>query len=222
MFDMTALLDKLVPEDDGPSPLTRRKMTVATLNGDGTVDLVSGGVTIPSVSRLTSAPVWVGAQVQVITHLGALLVLGPTDSAASPGVDYTPTLTALTTPPALGTGGSVTGKYWREGGMARVAIRVVWGTAGVSPGAGEYRLTLPIAASGSLTASTGLGNGHPIGTATMRNAATAGSSTGGFAQLATSTSILILAPGGGSVGAANPWAWAVNDRINLLLNYPVA
>lgn len=222
MFDMTSFLDKLVPEDDGPSPLTRRKMTVSALNADGTVDLVSGGVTIPGVAKLISASVWVGAQVQVVSHLGSLLVLGPTNGASSPGVAFTPALTATTTAPTLGTGGGTSGHYWREGSTVRVAERVVWGTAGVNAGSGDYRFSLPVAASGSLTASSGLGDGHPIGTATLRNNTTPGNSTGGIVQLVTSTTALILVPAGGAVGAAVPWAWGANFRINLMLSYPVA
>lgn len=79
MIDITRLLDRLAPEVDGASALRLRTMTVAAINVDETVDLTSGSTTIPDVSRLDSAPVAVGSPVQVLTGLGQMLVLGPTN-----------------------------------------------------------------------------------------------------------------------------------------------
>jgi hypothetical protein len=60
---------------------------------------------------------------------------------------YTPTLTATTTSPNLGSGSVVRGKYTRgAGGMVHVAWRIAFGTTGTASGTGQYLVSLPIAA----------------------------------------------------------------------------
>lgn len=76
MIDYTRLLGKLQPEKDGESPVYLRTMTVAAVNGDGSVNLTTSGVTITNVGRLSSATVSVGNQVQVLVGRGVALVLG--------------------------------------------------------------------------------------------------------------------------------------------------
>lgn len=75
-LDYTNILKKLVPEEDGEPSLHLRTMTVAVVNGDGTVDLTTSGVTVPSVARLSSASVSIGNQVQVLVGRGVMLILG--------------------------------------------------------------------------------------------------------------------------------------------------
>lgn len=79
MVDYTKLLDKLAPQPDGSSAIRLRTMVISAVNADGTVDLTSGAATIPDVSRLDSAPAVAGDSVQVLTGLGQMLVLGPTN-----------------------------------------------------------------------------------------------------------------------------------------------
>jgi hypothetical protein len=134
---------------------------------------------------------------------------------------WTPALTATTTSPTLGTGGSSTGVWWREGKFIYATARFVFGTAGVAAGAGDYRISLPVAASASIVGSGALGDAPPTGTATMRDASAIGTSQGAIAQLVSATSALLLVNAGGVVGAAAPWVWALNDRINCAFVYPI-
>jgi hypothetical protein len=76
-IDFTRLINKINPEPDGTPTVALRTMVVATVNGDGTVNLTSSGVTIPNVARLASSSVSVGNRVQVLSARGVLLVLGP-------------------------------------------------------------------------------------------------------------------------------------------------
>lgn len=86
MIDFTKILKDIVPDSDGPGEVYRRKMVVAVVNGDNTVDLTSSGVTIPSVPVLAGAQLTVGSNVQVITERGALLVLGKVGAPVAPAV----------------------------------------------------------------------------------------------------------------------------------------
>lgn len=63
---------------------------------------------------------------------------------------YTPTFSATTTPPTLGTGGSTSGRYMRLGDLVFVWISVTFGSSGVDAGSGTYTLSLPV------TATTGI------------------------------------------------------------------
>jgi hypothetical protein len=108
MFDVTNVLKKIVPEDDGPGKVVRRKFTVAAINGDNTVNITDGaGVTTPNVPVLAGAQLIVGSKVQVLSERGAMLVLGKVGAAIAPPTTLpyarvtfgTPTLTtgAVTT-----------------------------------------------------------------------------------------------------------------------------
>jgi hypothetical protein len=55
----------------------------------------------------------------------------------------------------------------------------------------------------------------------MRDASAIGTSQGAIAQLVSATSALLLVNAGGVVGAAAPWIWALNDRINCAFVYPI-
>lgn len=57
---------------------------------------------------------------------------------------YTPTLTAITTPPTLGTGSSAVGYYKRLGRWVRGKAVITFGTSGVVAGSGYYGLLLPV------------------------------------------------------------------------------
>lgn len=61
---------------------------------------------------------------------------------------YTPTLTATTTNPNLGSGTTLarTGYYTRVGRTIHATVYVRAGDTGVSPGTGNYRISLPVAA----------------------------------------------------------------------------
>jgi len=58
---------------------------------------------------------------------------------------YTPAFTASTTNPNLGSGGALEGRYVRQGNLITWQASVGTGGTGVTAGAGEYRITLPVA-----------------------------------------------------------------------------
>lgn len=60
----------------------------------------------------------------------------------TPWLAYTPTLTGATSNPSLGTGGTVTGSYRREGTTLYFRGKVTFGTGG-GGGSGGYRVSLP-------------------------------------------------------------------------------
>jgi hypothetical protein len=64
---------------------------------------------------------------------------------------FTPVLSAVTTPPSLGTLGSVEGDYTVEGGRCRWAATIVFNGSSVSAGSGAYRVLLPVAPKASIT-----------------------------------------------------------------------
>lgn len=71
-------------------------------------------------------------------------------NAAFPlGVDawtsYTPTLTASTTNPTLGSGSTQAGAYTRIGRIIIGRARIQFGTSGVAVGSGTYRISIPVA-----------------------------------------------------------------------------
>lgn len=57
---------------------------------------------------------------------------------------YTPTLTASTTNPTLGSGSSATGYYKRLGHRVEGYATIQFGSAGVAAGSGYYGLLLPV------------------------------------------------------------------------------
>ncbi len=60
-------------------------------------------------------------------------------------VSYTPALTATTTNPTLGTGSTTNGSYLQIGKDVTGSAEIVWGTAGVAAGTGNYNISLPVA-----------------------------------------------------------------------------
>jgi hypothetical protein len=115
-IDYTKLLNKIVPMPDGEPPVTLRAMKVDSVNADGTLDLsvpgyTSGDVTvpptvIPSVFRLSSAYVAAGDVVQILTHRGSMLVLGPVGGLV-PGQRIASMTPRTTTPAAVTTAETV-------------------------------------------------------------------------------------------------------------------
>lgn len=69
---------------------------------------------------------------------------------------YTPSLTAATSNPVLGTGGSTAGRFILIGKLLFVQMSVTFGTSGVSEGSGTYLLSLPVSIT---TAATNRGFG---------------------------------------------------------------
>ena len=85
-IDFTSLLDKLQPDPGGESTLRMRTGTVSAVNANGTLDItMSSGVVVPGVPKLATAYAPVGANVQMISQRGGLLVIGAVGSGAAGG-----------------------------------------------------------------------------------------------------------------------------------------
>ena len=133
-------------------------------------------------------------------------------------VTYTPTLTASTSNPTLGTGSSVSGRYWRDGKFCQVQATVSFGTSGVAAGSGIYRISLPFTASAS--------NQTAVGTWTGYDSSAAGG-VGGWCNIAASTAYVTVVYNSdtfftSSVTNALPWTWAASDSISLSLAFETA
>lgn len=74
-MDPYRTLQMLLSKTDGESPVRHRSAVVAVVNGDRTVNLTMGGLTVANVSTLGGF-FSVGEVVQVIAWAGDLLVLG--------------------------------------------------------------------------------------------------------------------------------------------------
>jgi len=76
---------------------------------------------------------------------------------------WTPTLTASTTNPSLGSGGfyQVTGRYMRLGSLVIGYALMIAGNTGVSAGSGTYRFPLPVTPAG---ANIQIGTGYTTAT----------------------------------------------------------
>lgn len=83
MIDYTKLIEKIVPEQDGPSPVHLRKATVIAVGSD-TADITLSGVTVEDVDVLGGAQLEVGSLVQVLTGRGVMLILGKAGAPVTP------------------------------------------------------------------------------------------------------------------------------------------
>lgn len=75
-----------------------------------------------------------------------------------PWTTYTPTLTATTTNPTLGTGSVSTGRYMAAGKLIIAQYKIAFGTSGTAAGSGSYLIALPVAPSG-FASNAVIGNG---------------------------------------------------------------
>lgn len=133
---------------------------------------------------------------------------------------YTPTLTASTTNPTLGSGAVQSGAYYRTGRMAEVWVRIRFGTSGTAAGAGTYFVSLPISAdTTNLNAATS-SLGSAIGAGHLRDNDTASNDRPFDVALASATTAVLVVTGG--TVAAGTIPWAAEDQITFHAIYPAA
>ena len=137
-------------------------------------------------------------------------------AAFSSWAAWTPTLTATTTNPTLGTGGSATGRYVQNPDKTVNASGIIlFGSSGVAAGSGEYLIALPVARNASAI-------GQVMGTAVLYD-----DSAGKFMPcamyLSDSTHARIAndsySVAGLIVSNSVPQVWAANDAIIFTLMY---
>lgn len=129
---------------------------------------------------------------------------------------YTPTLTAVTTNPTLGTGGSASGRYTMYGGkFVTCHGTIAFGTSGANAGSGQYLIALPFAASSAIT-----GGVPSVGSGLIRCAGST-AIVNFFASSGSSTMAAITVAGGNMASGA-PGAWTNNDYISFTMSYETA
>lgn len=135
---------------------------------------------------------------------------------------WTPTLTASVTNPTLGTGSSTEGFYIKIGRTVIAQFAIVFGSSGVNPGSGSYRIELPFA---YVQRFTGVG-WHYVGDARLIDFGS-GSAQASL-QLNSGNRVTMIYPAAWPTGAtlvvgdAAPWTWAATDQIHGQVIYEVA
>ena len=129
---------------------------------------------------------------------------------------WTPTLTASTTNPTLGTGSITAGRYVQNGKVVTAVAYIQFGSSGAAAGTGSYRVSLPVNAT-AYTRSYGMGSGAFIDV----------SAANGYLlmpQVEATTYCTFRIQGGayGDFNATNPVAPSNNDQIHLFFTYEVA
>lgn len=142
---------------------------------------------------------------------------GSTDFTYIPWTTYTPTLTASTTNPTLGSGSTVFGSYSQVGKIVTVKFMFIFGSSGTNAGSGTYRVSLPV---------TPVGDSIPSGNIFIFDSSTSNAWTGcmGSIQSAGYMDQIWYASGGAlaSVSESNPMAWSASDQIRGLITYEAA
>lgn len=141
---------------------------------------------------------------------------------------YTPTLTASTTNPTLGTGSSATGYYKRLGHRVEGYASILFGSAGVAAGSGHYGLLLPVE---PVNRNQAIGIGYVIDNSDSARFLIASLAVStALWSAATKKAIIVVsnaagagfATGANPVGAATPWTWAENDQLLVTFSYEAA
>lgn len=134
---------------------------------------------------------------------------------------YTPVLTAVTTSPTLGSGGTATGRYYQVGKTVHGWAKIKFGSSGTAAGSGQYLITLPVAPFLGAVVNLDV----LAGTAMMRCAAVFTMAQVSWAS-ATQVSLRYTsaAVGGTSAvaGATTPGAWGASDYIEFNFVYEAA
>ena len=127
----------------------------------------------------------------------------------------TPTLTAVTTNPTMGTGALRTGGYEQVGKRVTCRGHIKFGTSGAAAGSGIYEVSLPVTAKslspgrqqGSLTVFDNSGNDFADGAVFIESGATT------KARFSIDSTV---------VTNAWPWTWANLDQIDFTITYEAA
>lgn len=129
------------------------------------------------------------------------------------GTSYVPTLTAATTNPTLGSGGSASGRYVLWGGkQCTVRFSIVFGTSGTNAGSGQYLVALPFQAASNIT-----GGVPNVGSGVIRCAGSVSTVT--WFCSSGSTTMAALTTAGNNVASAAPGAWGANDYLSATFTY---
>jgi len=141
---------------------------------------------------------------------------------------YTPTLTASTTNPTLGSGSSATGYYKRLGHRVEGYASILFGSSGVAAGTGYYGFLLPVE---PVNRNHAIGIGYLVDNSDNVRFLVASAAVSPPLWAANTKKAIILVSnaagagfftGANPVGAAAPWTWAENDQLLVTFSYEAA
>lgn len=156
-----------------------------------------------------------GTERMRITSAG--LITG-TGTSLGAWTSYTPTLTASTTNPTLGTGSTASGSYMQIGKVCIFRVRIVFGTSGVAAGSGTYLISLPVAG-------VTLQFPRPLVNVLIRDVSTGDMWFGlGLYNSTTDVSLRVQTNSSGTAWVTDsaPYAWAASDEILAFGTYEIA
>lgn len=167
----------------------------------------------------TTPSTWVAGAVVTAAQLNTQL-RDNMKALGDPWIAYTPTLTASTTNPTLGTGSTASGFYIAAGKLIIGKAKIVFGSSGAVAGSGQYRLSLPVTAVNTTL--------NKINQTTFMSDSSAGANAQPTAYLAATTYLQFAYsatwPSGTTtiVTDALPWVWAASDSIEVAFVYEAA
>lgn len=141
---------------------------------------------------------------------------------------YTPTWSATSGTPAVGTGGSLTGSYQQLDKTVHFELHLVLGTTGMSTGTGTWSFSLPVAAA---AAPSGVGQkGFVLGGYYEDFGTRAYASPGGRLKTSSTTAFELTYsldsstnPGSSNtIGATAPFTWGSSDYLSIFGSYKAA
>ena len=147
------------------------------------------------------------------TTSGQVLTAATLNTIGAAWVDYTPTLTASTTSPTLGTGSSVSGRYGQVNKIVCGQGQINFGSAGVAAGSGFYFVSLPITAQSS---------GKVIGQFQFYDSSAAAVYIGTLISDTTTRSLMYYNNPASVTTNAAPFVWAAGDFIRYTFQYEAA
>lgn len=120
---------------------------------------------------------------------------------------FTPTLTASTSNPTLGTGGTATGSYHIIGHRVFVEFNITFGT-GMTGGSGTYFIAQPFDADSSIYAPS-----WGFGTAYLVDAGTAANRQSALIEYITASTVRLRPHGAALVTDTVPFTWTDTDNL---------
>jgi hypothetical protein len=150
------------------------------------------------------------------TTSGQVLTAATMNTIGAAWETWTPTLTASTTNPTLGTGSTAAGRYGRVNKEVYGNAQISFGTSGTNAGSGFYYVSLPVTAQAA---------GVILGTYQAYDNSTATIDQGLVIADTTTKGLLYRNGVGGSVflvASGVPWAWAASDFIRIWFTYEAA
>jgi hypothetical protein len=142
----------------------------------------------------------------------------------SPLQTYVPQLTAFTTNPSLGVGGTIVGYYYEIFDQIYTWGSFRFGTSGISIGTGTYMVSLPFPAQTIVGVNTAMGSAPCVGVGLVHDEDTSSGRLPVTAHLRTTSQMAFAFKNDSGfafrdVRDAGPIVWAINDGMNWSARY---